>query len=193
MATVALDGGAAGVMAPYVETVEQVRDLRGAVKMRPLKGQRLHNVLHKGEALEPGLAAYLEEKSGDNILVINVESRPAVANLDALLAEDGLDAVLIGPHDLSINLGVPECYDSPVFDATARSILQKARARNVGAGVFSMLGVQRVIDWAADGLHFVIHTSDHFAMRDAIAGDVRVMRENLAKLNERYPGQTQGH
>ena len=43
-ATMALDGGAAGIVAPYVETPEQVQTLRGAVKLRPIKGRKLEQM-----------------------------------------------------------------------------------------------------------------------------------------------------
>jgi 2-keto-3-deoxy-L-rhamnonate aldolase RhmA len=58
-ATMVLDGGAAGVVAPYVETAQQVRDLRGAVKFRPIKGQRLRQMLD-GAPVEPELESYLD-------------------------------------------------------------------------------------------------------------------------------------
>ena len=44
-ATMVLDDGAAGVVAPYIEQAEQVQQLRGATKLRPLKGQRLNDAL----------------------------------------------------------------------------------------------------------------------------------------------------
>ena len=180
IARVALDGGAAGIMAPYVETVEQVNALVGAVKLRPMKGSRMSDAIANPAAMEPALAAYLARNNQERILTINIESRPALENLDALLAVEGLDAVLVGPHDLSVSLGAPESYDAPEFDAAVRTVLRKARANGIGAGVFSMLGTQRVIDWAEDGLNFVIHSSDYAAMRDAISADVRVMREGMA-------------
>ena len=46
-ATMALDAGAAGIIAPYIETVEQVRALRGATKLRPIKGARLEAVVER--------------------------------------------------------------------------------------------------------------------------------------------------
>jgi 2-keto-3-deoxy-L-rhamnonate aldolase RhmA len=179
IARVALDGGAAGIMAPYVETVEQVKALVGAVKLRPLKGRRLDDALRDRATLEPAISAYLDARNADRILTINIESRPALDNLDALLAVDGLDAVLVGPHDLSVSLGCPERYDAPEFDAAVRRVLRQAREHGVGAGVFSMLGTRRVIDWSADGLNFVVHSSDYAAMRDAIEADVRIMREEM--------------
>lgn len=181
LALLALDGGAAGVMAPYVETEEQVKALVGAVKLRPLKGGRLDEALRNRAALEPAVSAYLDARNADRILTINIESRPALENLDALLAVDGLDAVLVGPHDLSVSLGCPERYDAPEFDVAVRQVLRQARRHGVGAGVFSMLGTRRIIEWSEEGLNFVVHSSDYAAMRDAISTDVRVMRENMTR------------
>ena len=109
-ACMVLDGGAAGVIAPYVESPGQVRALRGAVKLRPLKGRRLQRILAREEQPEPRLAEYLADRNASSVLIVNIESRPAMDALDEILAVDGLDAVLIGPHDLSLNLGVPEQY-----------------------------------------------------------------------------------
>ena len=50
-ATNLLDGGAVGIVVPYVETVEQVKMMRGAVKMRPLRGQFLQNIVDGKEEL----------------------------------------------------------------------------------------------------------------------------------------------
>ena len=49
LAAMALDGGAHGVIVPYVETVEQVREVVGAVKFRPLKGRALAQAVEQGE------------------------------------------------------------------------------------------------------------------------------------------------
>eukprot|EP01031_Cornospumella_fuschlensis_P020420 gene20420-25028_t len=95
-----LDGGAAGIVARYLETAAQVRDLVGAVKKRPLKGQVLARHL-AGEALDPTLGDYVRNGAAARTLIVNIESVPAVEALDEILAVDGLDGVLIGPHDLS--------------------------------------------------------------------------------------------
>ena len=89
--------------------------------------------------------------------------------------------MLVGPHDLSVSLGCPEQYDAPEFDAAVRQVLRQARRHGVGAGVFSMLGPERVVEWSGDGLNFVVHSSDYAAMRDAISTDVREMRVSMAR------------
>lgn len=178
-ATMALDAGAAGIVAPYVETVEQVKALRGAVKLRPIKGARLEAMLAGRGKVEPELAAYQQERYANNVMVINIESRPAVENLDALLAVDGVDAVLIGPHDLSSSLGMPERYDAPEFDAAVRVIAEKARARGIGAGIHSWMGVAREVAWARMGLNFFIHSADIIAMKEMLSREVAELRAAL--------------
>jgi 4-hydroxy-2-oxoheptanedioate aldolase len=175
-ATMALDGGAAGIVAPYVETVEQVRALHGAVKLRPIKGARLDAVLGGRERFEPELAAYQRAHHAENILVINVESRPALANLGALLGVEGVDAVLVGPHDLSSSLGIPEQYDAPEFDAAVRQIAREARARGMGAGIHSWMGVEREVAWMQAGMNFIIHSADIIAMKQTLTSEVRALR-----------------
>ena len=81
-----LDGGAGGVIGPYLETADQARALVGAVKLRPLKGRRLQEALRDRKTLEPELAKYLEERNGDKVLIANIESVPALENLHEICA-----------------------------------------------------------------------------------------------------------
>ena len=78
----ALDGVAAGVIAPYVETVAQAQALRGAVKLRPIKGERLAAALRDVTTLEPELRAYVDGRNQDALFIINIESTPALDRLD---------------------------------------------------------------------------------------------------------------
>ena len=93
---------------------DQVQALKGATKLRPLKGKKLERAL-QGKPIESELESYIKTNNRGNGLVINIESTDAMENLDDLLSVQGVDAVLIGPHDLSCSLGVPEKYDHPDF------------------------------------------------------------------------------
>jgi 4-hydroxy-2-oxoheptanedioate aldolase len=159
LAVIALDGGAAGVIAPYVESAAQVRELVGAVKCRPLKGKRLQELL-AGKSVEPVLRRYIEKNNAQHVLVVNVESVPAVEALDEILAVPGLDGVLVGPHDLSCSLGIPEQYDHPRFIATVNKIINKARAASVGAGIHFWGNLEQEVAWLKSGLNMLIHSGD---------------------------------
>jgi len=132
----ALDGGASGVVLPYMETVDQVKQLFGAVKLRPLKGKRLADALATGKVEGNEISEYIRKGGEERALVLNIESQAAIDNLEAMLDPSlGVDAVLIGPHDLSCNLGLPEQYSHPKFKEAVKTIFSKARAAGVGASI----------------------------------------------------------
>ena len=93
-----------------------------AVRFKPLKGERLWKECLAGKTLEPKLKNELDKTNGHRIVVLNIESQPAIDNLDALLAVPGVDCTLIGPHDLSCNLGIPFEFDHPKFRAAVAKV-----------------------------------------------------------------------
>jgi 4-hydroxy-2-oxoheptanedioate aldolase len=72
----------------------------------------------------------LDQRNGGKILIANMESVPALENLDEICSVPGLDAVLIGRHDLSCSLGIPEQYDHPRFDEAVRTVFRIEKAFN---------------------------------------------------------------
>ena len=174
-ATKVLDGGASGIIVPYVETPEQVRAMAGAARWRPLKGDRLRATLEDPNSLEPEARKYLEERNEDTILILNIESIPAMENLDAILSVPGIDSILIGPHDLSVSLGIPEEYGHPKFDKAVREIYAKARAHGLGAGMHFSGEIDLEIAWCQAGGNLVMHSND---ARMA----VRKLKEDFAQI-----------
>lgn len=180
----ALDGGAKGIVAPYIETAEEVRQLSGAVKNRPLKGQKLQDFLSGEKSMEPKLKEYLQSNNEENVLIVNIESYPAIENLDEILATPGLDVVLIGPHDLSCNLGIPEQYDNPVFLDAVKNIISKARKANVGAGIHAFYegALEKEIEWAKMGVNFLIHSGDINRFTQGMRRDIKKLRSELGDV-----------
>jgi 4-hydroxy-2-oxoheptanedioate aldolase len=174
-----LDAGAGGVIGPYIETADQVRGLVGAVKLQPLKGRRLQDALRDRNTLEPELRDYLEKRNGDRILIANIESVPAIENLHDICSVQGLDAVLIGPHDLSCSLGIPEQYQHPRFDEAVRKIFKIAREHRLGAGIHFWLSVEQEITWAKAGGNLVMHSSDLAAFSRTLKSEVEQLRKAL--------------
>lgn len=174
-ACMVLDGGACGVVAPYVETVKEVQKLVGTVKKRPIKGNKLEQILSGKSGPEPVLAEYLSEHNSDNVLIVNIESKPAIDCLEDILKVPGLDAVLVGPHDLSCNLGIPEQYSNPVFVKAVDEIIRKACEHNVGAGIHLIYpedGLEQEIRWVQAGANLIIHSADAIAFRDTLRKEI---------------------
>ena len=176
-ATMALDAGSAGILAPYIESADEVRALAGAVKYRPLKGKRLRDVLENKIQLSQNESEYLSEYNRNRFLFINVESAEAIDRLDEMLAVPGLDGVIIGPHDLSISLSVPEQYDAPVFLAAVEGIIQKTLAHGKMVGNHFSFGIEQELNWVRTGMNVVLHSSDFALFFQALRADFTRLRE----------------
>jgi 2-keto-3-deoxy-L-rhamnonate aldolase RhmA len=179
LACQALDAGAKGIVAPYIETPEQLRALTGAVKYRPLKGKLLDEILSGQQQLTPKMERYLRGYNDEHLLIANIESTPAIANLDALLGEPGLDGVFIGPHDLSVSLGMPEEYDHADFQEAVDSILLKTRAAGKHVGVQWWVNPLDQVKWAKKGLNMVIHSNDLSLFREKLEQDLKAIRSGI--------------
>lgn len=167
-AAMAVDAGAHGVVAPYIEHPDQIRSLVGAVKHRPMKGERLSAMLDGREKPTKELAAYLDRSNPNAVVIANIESLVAMKRLPELCAVPGLDAVLIGPHDLTVQLGVPEAWNHPLFLDAVRTILRTARHAGIGAGIHHWVSTERMRDYVSWGSNLLI---DH--------GDVSLVAEQL--------------
>ncbi len=174
-----LDGGAAGVLAPYIEDPEQVKRLVGATKLRPLKGERLEAILENRGALEPELGSYLNQWNADKFLLINIESVPALEKLDQILAVPGLDGVIIGPHDLSVSLGVPEQYNHPRFEEAVAEIIAKVSRKGLAIGIHFPGHCDLHVKWAQRGLNIILHSSDMKIFERSLGRDVTSIRHEL--------------
>lgn len=172
-----IDGGALGVVAPYLESVTQIRELVGGVKYRPLKGEVLHQYLHEGVEMPTELAQYIANHNAANICIANIESVPALERLDDLLSVKGLDAVFIGPHDLSVSLGLPEQYDHPVFEEAVRTIIHKTRAHGLAIGIHFSLEPERQIKWINEGANIVVHSFDIALFTQRLRHDLSVIKQ----------------
>lgn len=133
--------------------------------------------------LEPELDSYLRRCADANLMVINVESVPALDNLDSLLAVPGLDGVLIGPHDLSCSLGLPERYDHPGFSPPASGSFSGPAPPAWGGIHFwgDPEQQQRFLDM---GANLLIHSGDIMLFRKHLAADLRAMRQAAGLATE---------
>ncbi len=105
-AAMALDGGAQGIVAPYVETLEEVKEVVGAVHYRPIKGRQLRGILDETQPPPQPTRDFLGRFNRHHYTIIGIESVAAYENLDALIWVPGVDGVFMGPHDLSVSLDV---------------------------------------------------------------------------------------
>ncbi len=114
-----------GVLAPYIETVAQIREIVGATGTVRSKVSG-PSVFSGEEPPEPELQAYLNNFNAGSMCSVNIESVAAIENLDLLPLCSRTDAVIIvNLHDLSVSLGLPEQYEHPEYQKTVGRNHQK--------------------------------------------------------------------
>jgi 4-hydroxy-2-oxoheptanedioate aldolase len=151
-----IDAGAHGIIVPYLETLEQAQAMVGAVKFRPLKGKALEAALQTGEHIDHEVQDYLRDYNSHVALIFMIESQEGIDNLPDILTFGGVDAILVGPHDLSISLGIPEQYDHLRFEQALDQVIAICQHHGVAAGMHLTFGtVEQMAKWVAKGLTFV--------------------------------------
>ena len=152
-----LDAGAYGVICPMVNTREDAQKFVAWTNYAP-RGTRSFGPVR---ALLYGGADYPKHANETIVRFAMIETAQALDNLDAILSVEGLDAIYIGPSDLSLALGCRPVFDDvdpPVAQAIDH-ILARAQAHGVVAGVHN--GVPEVARArAAKGFRFVTLGSD---------------------------------
>lgn len=178
-ASQAIDAGAVGVVSPYLESIEEINKLRGAVIYRPLKGKRLQAVLEGKENLNEKEKEYFKKYNEERLLILNIESRFAVDHIDELLDMPDIDAVFIGPHDLSVNLGIPEEYDEPLFEEYVEKVISACRKRGIGIGNHFSVTKEKQLLWASKGMNIILWNSDIQRFVQILSSDISEMKAFL--------------
>ena len=179
LASMAVDAGAIGIVAPYIENDGQARQLVGAVKYKPLKGHTLNQLIEGKEKASEKLKTYLDKLSQELLCIANIESVKAIENLDSILSVEGLDAVFIGPHDLSVSLGLPEEYDNPLFEAAVKEIIEKTRKKGLSIGIHFSQSPDRQIKWVNEGANIILHSFDIALFTQKLIKDMHVIRQGV--------------
>lgn len=160
-----LDAGFHGVLVPYCETAEEVKTVVNAARLRPLKGALHDAARDTGTYPSDATKQYLESRNQNVTVIIGIESVRAIENLEKILDVGGIDAIFIGPNDLSITLGVPDEYDNPKFLEATEYIIATAQKYGIPAGGHwqTEKDVER---WMGKGSRFILFSSDMRALTE---------------------------
>lgn len=179
--TMAMDAGAQGILAPYCETVDQVKEVVGAAKWRPLKGDAVLNLMETGEHVSDATRAFLEERNKNSIAIIGIESVAAVKNLEAILDVPGIDGIFVGPNDMSISLGFPDQYDRPEYQETVKHVIDTAESRGIACLVHHQ-NPELSSYWISQGARFILHGTDRRALAEGFRTEFTHLRKVAGEL-----------
>jgi len=115
-----LDAGAAGIIVPDVRSRSEAVRMVAATRFPP-KGIR-GTGLARAQAYGPGFQEHRRKADQEIVVVVQIEHRDAVADIDDILSVEGIDAFMVGPYDLSSSLGVAGKFDAPIMKKTLKKL-----------------------------------------------------------------------
>jgi 4-hydroxy-2-oxoheptanedioate aldolase len=135
MATRVLDGGALGIVIPHVDTAEEAREIADRLRYPP----RGHRSVGGGQAqfdYAPMPLAEMTTKSDDNCLItVMIETPKAVENAEAIAAVPGIDSLLVGSSDLSMEMGIPGQQGDPKIQAACKKVVDACQKHGKWPGM----------------------------------------------------------
>jgi 4-hydroxy-2-oxoheptanedioate aldolase len=154
----ALDLGAMGVQIPQVQSAYEAKSCITASKFFPL-GER-------GSCRFVRAADYSSVPSEDyftmannTLVILQLEGKKAIDNLNEILEVKGIDIIFIGPYDLSQSMGFPGQVDHPEVANAMKKIVDSARKRDIVLGTFTDT-IESAKRWKAAGIQYISYSVD---------------------------------
>ncbi len=178
-----LDAGAHGVIVPMVNTVADAEAAVAAGRYAP-DGSRSYGPTAAGtRPSEP----YVDWARRATTVIPMIETVEAISNLDAILAVPGIEAIYVGPADLSLTLGLPPGNndDAPAFTEALEAIVAGCRRAGVAPGIHANgpLAARRL----EQGFRVITVANDMLAIRSGMAAELATARGGSAGSSDGGP------
>lgn len=163
----ALDAGAGGVIVPMVESALQLEQACDACRWPPsgVRGVGFSRANLFGKHFE----AYTEEAQSP-LLVAMIEHVHAVDNLAEILQVSGLDAIMVGPYDLSASMGLTARFEHPEFKAAMQRICALSREYRIPSGVHVVMPEPALLEKRiAEGYRFIAYSIDAVFLNKSVS------------------------
>jgi len=172
-----LDTGAVGVIVPHVNSSDEAASVVNAARFPPIGHRSIsgpNGVSGYGRRPADELAAVLERST---VVAVMIETPEAVDASDAIAAVDGVDMILLGPSDLTAEMGIHGQYENVHFHRAVESVAAACRRHGVALGVAGIKSVDLLKRFTDLGLRFISAGTDVGMMTEAATARACALRE----------------
>lgn len=174
-----VDAGAQGVVCPFINTATQAQLLVDAVKYPPL-GKRGVGFCRAND-YGMHVQEHFTSANDDIVLAVQIEHIDAVRNIDEILSVPGVDAVFIGPYDLTASMGITGKFDHPDYLSARQKVLDSCEQHGVVPGIHVIQPdpseLQKRI---AEGYRFLAYSLDITMVLQACQAGMHAVRKSNA-------------
>ncbi len=174
-----LDLGADGLVLPHVDNAEQAADIIRQTKYPPVGERGMANAVAHDDYLAKPMVDFCRAADEEILIIPQLETAAGHANRDAILSVPGMDAVFIGPNDLSLSMGYPGQHSHPEVVQAMEDIFASASAHGVAPGLHGFT-VESTLRWLDKGARFVCHRADISLIVEGSKQDLAVLRDHPA-------------
>jgi 4-hydroxy-2-oxoheptanedioate aldolase len=154
----ALDSGAGGIQVPQIQSAEEAAEVIKAAKYFPQGERGVCRFVRAAEYSSLPRNEYFAA-ANEALVILQVEGRQVLNELDGILAVKGLDILFIGPYDLSQSLGVPGQVSHPSVIEAIANITERAKKAGVVTGVFCDTFEAAAL-WRGAGIQYLSYSVD---------------------------------
>lgn len=160
-----LDLGALGVQIPQVSTAQMVKDCVKSARFYPDGERGLCRFVRAANYSSLARDVYFK-KANEGLVIIQLEGKDVLDDLDNILKVEGVDIFFIGPYDLSQSLGVPGQVTHPKVIETINGIVKRALSLGVVVGTFADT-LEAAAMWKKAGIQYISYSHDVGIYTDA--------------------------
>jgi 2-keto-3-deoxy-L-rhamnonate aldolase RhmA len=175
-----LDSGAAGLLVPMVNSADQAKEIMRYAKYPPMGERGVALSRAHSSYGRPNAAEYLDQANQATFIAVQAESPQAIENLESIASTPGVDAIFVGPADLSVGMGIPGQMTHPREVEAIEKVIAICHKYDVVPGIH-MSKLETLKGWIRQGMQFVTFSSDV----DLLA---RAAQESLVQLRKAQPG-----
>lgn len=173
-----LDGGAQGIVVPHVDTPDEAQAVAEACKYPPLGRRSFFGLQPQFGYRRLPVHEAMAHANGQVLSIAMIESPEALRNLDGIAAVPGIDVLMMGCNDLSMELGLPGQLDHPVMAAARRDLVAACRRHGKTPGLGGIADAVLLRHCIRDeGMRFVLASNDTDLLLDAGLARVEALQQ----------------
>ena len=166
-ATRVLDGGAMGVVFPHVDSAEIAKELANFCRYPPRGHRSVVGALPQIDFSSIPVSEAAEAINDAILVVVMLESPEAIENVDAIAAVEGVDVLLVGTGDLTMEMGIPGKEDSPRVVSAYEKVISACHAHGKYPGLGGVYQPDLMERYIGMGMRFILATNDLAMMMQA--------------------------
>jgi len=172
----ALDGGAQGIVVPHVDTAEVAAEMVEHCRYPPLGKRSVVGALPQLDFAALPLGEATEAINASTLVILMIETAKAIGNVAEIAATPGVDVLLVGANDLSMDLGIPGKLDHPDMVKALETTVAACQKNGVFpalGGVYQQDMIERYVEM---GFRMILAGSDLSLMLNAGKASVSAIR-----------------